>query len=349
MKDANVDLKVAVAMSGGVDSSVTAILCTQEYGKENVFGVTMKLFSCVENSAINDAKTVCQKLGIVHHIIDLESKFKEDIIDDFISEYERGITPNPCVRCNKLIKFGTLLENAKELGADKLATGHYAKNIFEPEKGKYHLLKGTDVGKDQSYFLYTLTQSQLGRVIFPLGELRKPEVRDLVKEFGFDVVEREESQDICFVPEEVEDFLKDKAASKEGNIILKDGRIIGKHSGLAFYTIGQRKGLGGGFAKPMYVVGLNSEKNEIVVGEENELYANELNLKDINWISGDKPIFPFFCSARIRYQAKEAECTVLEAGNNIKVTFKESQKAITKGQSVVFYQGKEVVGGGTIY
>lgn len=364
-------------MSGGVDSSVTAALCVEKYGKENVFGLTMKLFcygekedsdkSCCSIDAINDAKSVCNKLGIAHYVINLEKEFEREIIGDFVSEYEKGHTPNPCIRCNKIIKFDYLLKKARELGADRLATGHYsriekvASNKYQVSSGVnslpatyYLLLRGKDLAKDQSYFLYTLSQEQLSHIIFPLGDLEKTEVRKLAEKYELKVAQKPESQDICFVPGSVEDFLEEKASFTPGKIVDKSGKIVGEHRGLAFYTIGQRRGLGGGFSEVMYVIDLDKEKNEVIIGTENELFSDNLVVEDFRWTI-DEPKLPFECTAKIRYQAKEAKCIVKASSKGqmandklYEINFTEPQKAITPGQSVVFYKGDEVIGGGII-
>lgn len=347
--------KIAVAMSGGVDSSVAAALMLEKYGRENIIGLTMKLFcygenikerNCCSLEAIEDAQAVCQKLGIAHYVVDVEKEFEKEVIDNFISEYKKGLTPNPCIRCNKLIKFDYLLKKAREYGAETLVTGHYAR-IEKIDLG-YKLLKATDKNKDQSYFLYNLNQDQLQHVLFPLGELKKPKVREIAKNIGLITAEKTESQDICFIPKTVGEFLSEKIKSKEGKIIDKTGKILGKHNGLAFYTIGQRKGLGGGFSKPMFVIGVNRRKNELIIGSENELYKKKLFLDEISWISNKKPKFPLTCKAKIRYQANEAKCLVDHSDKRIIVTFTKPQKAITPGQSIVFYLGEEIIGGGII-
>jgi tRNA-specific 2-thiouridylase len=347
------DHKVAVAMSGGVDSSVAAALLVAEYGVENVFGLTMRLFcysetekekSCCSIESVNDARLVCDKLGIPHYVINLEKEFEKDVIQNFVESYENGLTPNPCVRCNALIKFKYLFQKAIELGADYLATGHYA--TIKEEGGQFALYQGKDRGKDQSYFLYEMTQDQLSHTLFPLGEYTKPQVRAKAREIGLKTADKAESQDICFITGTMADFLREKASHTEGDIIDTKGKRLGQHEGLAFYTIGQRKGLGGGYKKPMYVVGLNIAKNQLIVGSEEELYENELELKGANWIINKD--WPLDCVAKIRYQAREARCTVEKTGEKYKVLFLDPQKAITPGQSIVFYQKDKVLGGGII-
>jgi len=346
-------MKIAVAMSGGVDSSVAAALMVEKYGVENVFGVTMKLFcygvtegsdkSCCSLDAIADAAAVCKQLGIKHYVVNLEKEFERDVIGDFIAGYQGGLTPNPCVRCNQLIKYEHLLKKVQELGADKLVTGHYAR--ISHDKNGYHLLAGLDRLKDQSYFLYNLTQGQLEKVEFPIGEMEKTETRKLARKYSLKTAEKTESQDICFVTTSVQNFLLDKVEKKLGNIVDQAGKILGKHNGLTNYTVGQRKGLGGGFSSIMYVVGLNKDKNEVIIGPEEALYGDSLAVERLHWVV-NKPKLPYKCMAKIRYASEAAECTITEGG--FFVTFITPQKAITPGQSVVFYDGDEVIGGGII-
>lgn len=366
MRDKVVQFKgkrVLVAMSGGVDSSVTAALLVKS-GYE-VIGITLKLFcyaknklqkkACCSMEAITDARAVCRTLGIKHYVIDCEDKFAKEIIDNFVTEYARGRTPNPCVRCNGLIKFALLFQKAKELGADFVATGHYAK-IQKNKKtinqeNKYSLLAGEDKEKDQSYFLYTLTQEQLKHLLFPIGGYTKSEVRNIAKRAGLKIHDKAESQEICFVENNYRDFLRERLGKKikPGNIVDMAGKILGKHLGLPFYTLGQRKGIGLGGGQPFYVAGFNAKKNQLIVSHEiKDLMRQELMAINVNWISGDKPKLPFKVKAKIRYRHPGAEAIVTAQGKDYKVKFKKSQQAITPGQSVVFYKGREVLGGGII-
>ncbi|MFA5197085.1 MAG: tRNA 2-thiouridine(34) synthase MnmA [Patescibacteria group bacterium] len=347
--------KVAVAMSGGVDSSVAAALMIKEFGQKNVLGLTMKLFcygekvkekNCCSLDAIDDARSVCQKLGIAHYVVDVEKEFEKEVIDNFVSEYEKGRTPNPCIRCNKLIKFDHLLKKARDYGADTLATGHYAK--IKRNGSEYTLLKGEDLSKDQSYFLYNLDQKSLQHTLFPLGELKKSDVRKIAGEYDLVTAQKVESQDICFIPRTVGEFLAGKINLKQGKIVDKAGKFYGEHKGLALYTIGQRKGLGGGFPESMFVVGFNRDKRELIIGPENELFGDKLSLEKVSWISANKPKLPLKCTAKIRYQTDEAACLVVDNNKRISVEFDDAQKAITPGQSVVFYQKDRVIGGGMI-
>jgi len=377
-----INMQVSVAMSGGVDSSVAAALCAKEYGKENVFGVTMRLFcyaeremkqtSCCSIEAINDAKAVCQKLGIKHYVLDFEKEFEKEIVNNFVSEYLAGKTPNPCIRCNQIIKFNYLLKKVMSLGADFLATGHYARRMAPTRidadlkrittDQRYKLLKGKDQEKDQSYFLYTLNQKQLRHLLFPLGELTKTEVRKLAKELGLKTAEKVESQDICFITNaDYRGFIKTRISAdqdadkrgyvsrtREGEITDFKGNVLGKHGGLAFYTIGQRKGLGISSKNPLYVVDLNIKKNQLIVGQEKDLYKKELLAAKVSWIAGIEPKMPFKAKSKIRYGAKEAECVVKRYNGAYQILFTKPQRAITPGQSVVFYIKDEVLGGGII-
>jgi tRNA-specific 2-thiouridylase len=340
--------KIAVAMSGGVDSSVAAaILKEQGY---DVMGVTMKLWPgntsnerCCSISNIEDAKSVAEQLSIPHHVVDMQEIFKHTIIDNFISEYEKGRTPNPCVRCNKLIKFDALLKKVKGLGADFLATGHYAR--IEKIAGKYILKKGIDQTKDQSYFLHSLKQEALSRTIFPLGDLTKQEVRKIAKKFKLNVADKEESQEICFVEGNFGELFR----PKEGDIIDMDGKVIGKHKGYQLYTIGQRRGLGLSRKDPAYVLKIDPKTNTITVGNRGDVYGDDLIAGDLNWISVDRIDSPIKVKAKIRYNSPGSEAEILPLfKEKVKVMFKKPQFAITPGQSVVFYDGDTVVGGGII-
>lgn len=362
--------KVLVAMSGGVDSSVAAALL-KEKGYD-VVGVTLGLWdkgsgergeergarSCCSISAVDDAKRVAAILGIPHYTLNFRKVFKDCVIKDFISEYRRGRTPNPCIRCNEHIKFRALLKKADELGADFIATGHYAR-INEKLKMKnekrckvFSLLKGRDKTKDQSYVLYMLDQRTLSRVLFPLGNLTKKEVRKLAKKFRLPVADKEESQEICFVPnDDYKTFLKAilKNRIKPGPIVDLRGKVIGKHHGIEFYTIGQRRGLGISNPAPLYVVSIDPKKNAIVVGEKKDVMGRSLIAAGARFVSGKAPSGKLEVKAKIRYNAPQAGATLNVYGRNkVKVEFRKPQHAITPGQSVVFYDGDAVVGGGVI-
>ena len=345
-------MKIAVAMSGGVDSSVTAALLKQQ--GHQVIGITMRLFApCTtgSGSAAYDAGVVAGHLDIPHHVVDFEPDFRELIINDFIREYGCGQTPNPCVRCNRFIKFGLLLEKARELGADFLATGHYVRKGTDPD-GTCHLLMARNIQKDQSYFLFTLTQQRLAQLLFPLGEVEsKDEVRRLAREFGLPVAEKSDSQEVCFIPgDDYVAFLEESGAlsSTPGEIVHLDGQVIGTHQGTHRYTIGQRKGLGIAWSEPLYVVGLDTGQNRVVVGEQQHVFAGGLTAGDISWIQ--QPMareFSSTCKIRYRHHPVDCQVHILDNGD-CEVRFQVPQKAVTPGQSVVFYQGSEVVGGGRI-
>jgi tRNA-specific 2-thiouridylase len=355
-------MKIVVAMSGGVDSSVAAALLKQA-GHE-VIGATMQLFTppARNNSsgrpsppsldAVTDARQVAEKLGIPHHVIDLRDVFTRTIIADFCEEYRLGRTPNPCVRCNQLIKFGVLWEKAHDLGADLLATGHYARIETDDSTGNRLLKKGKDPLKDQSYFLCRLTQEQLSRTLLPLGNLTKTEVRKIARELGLPTAARPESQEICFVPgDDYAVFLQSyaPAAALPGPVLDSKGNVLGQHRGIMFYTVGQRKGLGIAAPAPLYVTAIEPERNAVIVGAKEQTYSDELIADNLNWLSGAPPDYPLNVKARIRYRHAEAEAIVNPLDNtSIYVKFSAPQMAVTPGQAVVFYDGDTVTGGGTI-
>jgi tRNA-uridine 2-sulfurtransferase len=343
--------KVLVAMSGGVDSSVAAMLLKNE--GYDVSGVTMCLgiaaqgddARCCGADAIDDAKRVCDRLGIPHYVFDYAAELEDKVIAKFVSEYRIGRTPNPCVECNRHLKFGSLLEKAKGLGFDFLATGHYA-TIEKNEEG-YCLSRAKDKKKDQTYFLYAMPYAGLGNVLFPLASLTKDEVRDEAKKKSLPVAEKQESQDICFVTQKnYQLFLMDRGQEiKPGLIVDRQGKILGSHRGIIFYTIGQRGGLGISHKTPLYVVSIDPDKNRIVVGEKKDLMAKGLSAGNINRLVQS---WPGQVYAKIRYRKKEALCEVTAENDRLKVIFSEEQEAITPGQSVVFYDHDRVLGGGEI-
>ena len=344
--------RIAVAMSGGVDSSVTAALLKQQ--GHDVIGITMRLFaphSSGLGSAVHDAAVVAEHLGIPHYVADFAPEFSRLIIGDFIEEYRAGHTPNPCVRCNRYIKFGLLLEKAGELGADLLATGHYVRKTVDPN-GFCHLRIAEYVRKDQSYFLYTLTQHQLRQVIFPLGSVEsKDEVRRIAHEFALPVAEKSDSQEVCFIPnDDYVTYLEENGSlvSTDGDIIHLNGQTVGRHHGTHRYTIGQRKGLGIAWSEPLYVTALDAERNIVVVGEQQHVYAGGLQADAVSWIvapEGDA----FTATCKIRYRHQPVGCRVrLLPEDACEVLFDRPQKAITPGQALVFYRGDEVLGGGRI-
>ncbi len=347
----NIKKKVLVAMSGGIDSSVAALLL-KDIGYD-VTGVTMCLgiredgdrTRCCGRDAIDDARHVCDQLNIAHFVFDFANEMEERVINKFTAEYQRGRTPNPCIDCNRYLKFGSLLGKARGIGFDYLATGHYAR--IEKRGELWHLLRPKDKIKDQTYFLYPIKACDLSYILFPLGGLTKDEVRDLAKKAGLAVAHKAESQDICFVTQGDyrQFFLEKNLSSIEGNIVDTMGNILGRHSGIIFYTIGQRSGLGISAKTPLYVVDIDAGENQIIIGEKKALQAKGLIAGDINFLTGELPIE---VEAKIRYRKKPARCKISREGKNLKVIFKETQESITPGQAVVLYTGDEVLGGGVI-
>jgi len=333
--------RVAVAMSGGVDSSLTAALLKERY---EVIGVTMRLWS---EEGVDDAMGVCQSLGIPFHVFDFEPQFQAYVVDYFCEEYRLGRTPNPCTICNQKIKFGLLLKQALKLGVDYLATGHYAR--IDCSQGNYRLLKAIDHVKDQSYFLYGLGQEDLKHLLFPLGEYRKAEVRRMAEERGLPVYNKGESQEICFVPDgNYRSFLTQRIPPAPGEIIDLNSRVLGRHQGIAGYTIGQRHGLGIASAERLYVVRIDAGANTLVVGPEEELWGNALLASSVRFVSGEAPQGDTEVRAKIRYKSPEVKAVLSPRGEFFELRFYEPQRAITPGQAVVFYRGEEVLGGGII-
>jgi len=337
--------KVAVALSGGVDSSAAALLLKEAACE--VMGVHMRLWDSPHSEyQAHRAENICRILDIPYHQVDLQKEFEFCVVDYFCQEYQQGRTPNPCVACNQHVKFGLLLDKALSLGADYLATGHYAR--LEHSSDGYRLLKAADTVKDQSYFLYTLTQEKLGRILFPLGEYSRDEVRQMAKQASLPTATNS-SQDICFISQKnYATFLSQRFSTLPGDIVDTQGRKLGQHRGIAFYTIGQRHGLGLASNKPLYVIRIEPESNRIVVGHEKELYSQKLAAQKLNWISGKAPREPITVTAKIRYKSKEAEAVVFPGNDSVDVHFAQPQKAVTPGQAVVFYNAGEVLGGGII-
>ena len=334
-------------MSGGVDSSAAAYILKKTYG--DAAGVTLKLLDS-QTTDIEDAKKTAALAGIKHYVLDYRENFKKIVIDQFVKTYQMGGTPNPCIVCNKYIKFGLLHQSALELGFDTVATGHYA--IIEKQGDRFLLKKATDLTKDQSYVLYSLSQEQLSRTLFPLGNLTKAEVRELATESGFVNASKKDSQDICFVPggdyaEFIEDYTK--KSFKHGNFVDSNGNILGEHKGIIRYTIGQRKGLGLSFDSPRYVCAKCAESNTVVLGKEPELFSKSLDATELNLIAYDKLDSPVRIKSKTRYKQSEQWATLTQTSETTAhVEFDEPQRAITSGQSVVFYDGDYVIGGGII-
>jgi len=348
--------KVLVAMSGGVDSSVTAALL-QERGYD-VIGVTMQLYeprerpaggkTCCSLTDVMDAGRVAKRLGIPFEVLDLRQKFQEMVIDDFVREYAAGRTPNPCARCNERIKFGALLEMASSFGADLLATGHYAR-IEKDETGAYQLLKGLDQRKDQSYFLFAMTGDQLARTILPIGSLEKHEVRQLAQKFNLPTASKQESQEICFIPDnDYVRFLEENGVHPQpGDIVTTSGRKVGRHNGVHQYTVGQRRGLGIAWEEPLYVVSIDRESALVTVGPRRELACAGLVAGGTTWTGS--PVASFHGTCSIRYRQKPVPCeALLQEDGKLRVTFETPQNGVTPGQAVVLYDGDRVVGGGWI-
>ncbi|MGB2815241.1 MAG: tRNA 2-thiouridine(34) synthase MnmA [Dehalococcoidales bacterium] len=350
--------KVAVAMSGGIDSSVAAALL-KERGYQ-VTGVTMRVGTGDKADTspdaapafINDARRVADALGIPHHVFDLRDIFHEKVIAPFCQEYRAGRTPNPCVLCNRYIKFDALLDKARSLGAGCIATGHHARVTRDDGSGRVFLRKGRDRQKDQSYFLYALTQEQLRHAMFPIGHLTKEEVRTEARERNLPTGSRPESQDICFIPNnDYADFLKGflPQTSEPGPILDEHGNILGRHRGIVNYTIGQRKRLGIAAGEPQYVIAIEPEHNAVIVGNRERALGDELTATRVNWSAIARPTEAITARAKIRYRHPEAEVTVTPVDkDSVSVKFKEPQLAITPGQSIVFYNGDKVLSGGTI-
>ncbi len=352
--------RALIAMSGGVDSSVAAALMTEK--GFDCMGCTMRLYendmigedlfgTCCSLSDTQDARAVCDRIGIPYNIYHYEFEFRDKVIEPFVCSYERGETPNPCIGCNKYLKFDILYEKAKELGYDNIVTGHYAR-IEEREDGHFYLLKAKDLSKDQSYVLYNLSEEQLRHTYFPLGDLTKPEVREIADKNGFVTSHKKESQDICFVPDGDYAGMIKRYRGKEypaGDFVDLEGNVLGRHDGIINYTIGQRRGLGIPADRRLYVKKLDVPGNKVILADDADLYEKEVRVREFHWITGDKPSSDFRCSAKIRYRHKEQPATVkVIDDDHVLVTFDEPQRAITPGQSVVFYDGDVVLGGGII-
>lgn len=349
--------KALIAMSGGVDSSVAAFFMKQK-GYECI-GVTMKLYdnediglevdrTCCSLDDIEDARSVCNRLDMPYYVLNFKDEFEEKVINKFIRTYEVGGTPNPCIECNRYLKFEKLMHKMKELQFDYVVTGHYAD--VEEINGRFYLKKAKDLTKDQSYVLYSLTQDQLAHVVFPLGKFSKNEIRDIADKNGFITAHKSDSMDICFVPDgDYAKFIENHCGKTypKGDFVDTDGNVIGQHNGIIRYTIGQRKGLGLSVGHPVYVCAKDIENNKVVVGGNDDLFSKSLIASDFNWIS-PKPDEKIHCAAKTRYNMVEKPCTVWCEGDSVVVEFDEPVRAVTSGQAVVLYDGEYVFGGGTI-
>ncbi len=352
-------MKALIAMSGGVDSAVAAWLMQQQGW--DCTGCTMKLYqnedaglsrehTCCSLDDVEDARAVAYRLGMRHYVFNFSDRFRERVIDKFVDSYLHGLTPNPCIDCNRYLKFETLYHRARELGCDCVVTGHYAR--ITCEDGQYHLRKGLDASKDQSYVLYTLTQDQLAHTRFPLGELTKDRARAIAEAQGFVNAHKPDSQDICFVPDGdyarvIERFTG--APAPAGDFVDLQGRVLGRHRGIIHYTVGQRRGLGLSFSEPWYVVAIDPKANTVTLGPKQALFSPVARAGDFHWISGCCPQTPIRCAVKIRYRHPEQPATLIPLGQDlVRLEFDQPQRAITPGQAAVVYQGDEVLGGGVL-
>ena len=348
-------------MSGGVDSSAAAYLLKQQ--GYDVIGVTMQIWQqedtctieheggCCGLSAVEDARRVANQIGIPYYVMNFREEFQENVIDYFVKEYRAGRTPNPCIACNRYVKWESLLQKSLAIGADYIATGHYAK-IVQLENGRYTLIRSDAKGKDQTYALYNLTQNQLSHTLFPIGSYEKPQIRAIAEKAGLQVAHKPDSQDICFVPDgDYASYIEENSDAKitPGNFVLSDGTVVGKHKGIIHYTVGQRKGLGLSLGHPVFVLEIRPETNEVVVGSNEESMSRYVRADQVNFMTVEDLTEPKRVWAKIRYNHRGAWCTVEKTGEDeILCTFEEPQRAITPGQAVVLYDGEYVLGGGTI-
>lgn len=353
--------KVVVGMSGGVDSSVAAYLLQKE--GYDVIGVTMQIWQdeevevqeasggCCGLTAVDDARRVSNKLNIPYYVMNFKNEFQTSVIDYFIKEYQEGNTPNPCIACNRYVKWESMLRRSLNIGADYIATGHYAK-VIQLENGRYTIKKSVTASKDQTYALYNLTQEQLAHTLMPVGDYSKDEIREIAKEIDLRIHNKPDSQEICFIPDNnYAKFISEntKEEIKEGNFVTSDGKVIGRHKGIIHYTIGQRKGLNLSMGYPVFVLAIRPDTNEVVIGNSDEVYSNTLYAKGLNFMSIEDLEGEMIVDAKIRYSHKGAKATIKKIDKDtVQCVFDEAQRAITPGQAVVFYDGDIVVGGGTI-
>ena len=353
--------KAIIAMSGGVDSSVAAYLMVKE--GYDCAGATLKLYdnpqcsfpghrACCTPSDTEDARSVAARLGMLYYVFPMHDEFRHSVIDKFADTYLHGGTPNPCIDCNRFLKFSALLDKARELGCEYIASGHYARREQDPETGRFILKKGLDPTKDQSYVLYAMTQDQLAHTLFPLGGYTKKEIRHIAQEQGFINADKPDSQDICFVSDgDYASYIEENSDAKitPGNFVLSDGTVVGKHKGIIHYTVGQRKGLGLSLGHPVFVLEIRPETNEVVVGSNEESMSRYVRADQVNFMTVEDLTEPKRVWAKIRYNHRGAWCTVEKTGEDeILCIFEEPQRAITPGQAVVLYDGEYVLGGGTI-